>query len=212
MGNAKVIASAIVAAAVLLAVAEVGEASAAPSKLCKMSSNPCPAGSTWASGAVLKGTAPLKLAFPKSGWSNFECPSATIEVKTTATSGEPLPGELTSLALKGECKFGNGGGACGLSVANLPWSTGMAAVAGGNGSLTWSAGKSGAAPGLTLECTVIKCPYSNPTGTSSFTGGTAPVLSGAVPMNTLARGCPNEAVVEFEFVLNEAFFPVFLTH
>ena len=76
-------------------------AQAAPTKFCKVNESSCLATEShvYGSGTVLKAAtavgAPAKITVPKLG--EVEC-AASFEGKTTAESGEPLPGEISAFS------------------------------------------------------------------------------------------------------------------
>jgi hypothetical protein len=81
---------------------------------------------------------------------NVKCPTSTAEGKTTAESGEPLPGEVTALSFSG-CKT-EGGTTCTVTTQNLPYAASLKATGEGNGTLTVTNPSVKVVCGFVLSC------------------------------------------------------------
>jgi hypothetical protein len=96
--------------------------------LCKEFANPCPAASVLPSGTSIEGTGELKFTFGIFG--TISCPESTVSTATSAETGNPLPGTMTSVTLVG-CK-----GCTSIKFTNLPYKTSIEPTTGGNGKET----------------------------------------------------------------------------
>lgn len=79
--------------AALAVAAFVGAGSASAITLCKANENPCSAGNRYPSGTTILGKS--STSFLENESLAVECEEATVEIKTTAESGSPLPAKLT---------------------------------------------------------------------------------------------------------------------
>jgi hypothetical protein len=186
-------------------------AEAAATKLCKANEAACSAGNTYASGTKIE-------AETKSGtatWSSVtqaaefvtnlgtvKC-DAHIKGETTAASGEPLPGKVTSWTFTGcsitvggvttACTVGGGTG----NANNLPYTSNIAASGSGNGTLNLTAGIGGN-PGLTIVCgAIINCTFSKVPATLDLTGG-APMVANlegpSLALGAAGSKCPSQTI------------------
>lgn len=159
----KTIGLATVAALLLLSFVGISSAFAAQSVLCKTSGPICMQSNAYPSGTTLKAS-PSSTIDPWVELAGTEgrilCGESTVEGKTTATSGEPLPGEISSWTL-GNCT--SGGTACTVSATvGMPASASLehTGSSGSNGRFT-IIGSEGKGIGWHIECEKvgISCNY-----------------------------------------------------
>lgn len=81
---------------------------------------------------------------------NIECSSSSLQGKTTAEAGKPLPLEVSTLSY-GECKTGSGG-SCTVSTVALPSSPSVEATAEDNGTLSLKGGETNFHCGFFINC------------------------------------------------------------
>jgi hypothetical protein len=142
---------AAIAALALTALAGISSAFANETVLCKTSASTCPVAERYSSGTSLKASS-SSLVF-ETGMGDIECAEPTLEGKSTAASGEPLPVEVTAWTLKGPCV--NYEEKCEVESENLPISASIAWSGGSNGTMT------GSEVGWHAECeSGLDCTYS----------------------------------------------------
>jgi hypothetical protein len=81
---------------------------------------------------------------------NVKCTTSAAEGKTTAESGEPLPGEITALSFSG-CKT-EAGLTCTVTTEKLPYAASVKATGEGNGTLAVKGGHVKVKCGFVLDC------------------------------------------------------------
>lgn len=179
--------------AALATMAFVGAGSASAVTLCKVNQNPCEAANQYPSGTEINaeletGTKAVLLT----NLATVECAGSKSAGKTTATSGSPLPGTITSLTFT-SCKTTAGVG-CTVTVLRLPYKVAVAATGGGNGTLTATSGGAGN-PGATVVCgLVLNCTFSTPSATLTIDGGEPTrLLAEGVELERSGSICPAEA-------------------
>ena len=186
-------------------------------KLCKANEIPCSTGvSIYPSGTVLRGAtaagSPALLKIPSLG--EVECASS-MQMMTTAESGEPLPAEVTALGWSG-CKVVGKEQTCTVETVSLPFGATVSATegGGGGGTIVVKAGAEGGEPGATVVCgTIVNCTYSNASSTLAYTGGaagTANMTATAVPLTGTGVKCGSGATWTAKYVLSEPS-PIFAT-
>jgi hypothetical protein len=101
-----------VAAVAAMALLGAGSAMANTStSLCKVSTNPCPAASQYASGTLVEGLAtnPVLLGTFFGLTGTVECEHSVVSGTTNAALGKPLTGTIKSIAFTGNCHSTFGG-------------------------------------------------------------------------------------------------------
>jgi hypothetical protein len=168
----------------------IGAGTASAVTACKVNTNPCPAGSEYVSGTIVKARllSPEK-AVLTTNLATVECSISESEGKSTATSGNPLPGTITNLTFK-ECKT-TGGVECTVTTVNLPYNAAIAASGAGNGTLTAKSGGKGN-PGATVVCaSVIKCTFTTASAVLGIEGGEPAMLQAEnIVLSQAGEICP----------------------
>jgi hypothetical protein len=183
MKHLKIIGLAVVAASALMALMGASSAFAGTTSLCKVSTEPCPAGSQYPAGTKLKGSTPAgepALLTTSKAIGTVECAS-TVEGETSEETAVGLKGKVTALTWA-NCVLN--GKACTVESVNLKNGVGTAtpyaarltteATAGaGNGGLYVTASTTGN-PGAKVVCgEVINCTYTTAEAKLSAFGGAA---------------------------------------
>jgi hypothetical protein len=183
--------------AVVAAMAFIGAGTASAVTACKVNTNPCPAGSEWTAGTAVKAelVAGTVAELVAEGTPSVNCSVSKSEGKSTATSGSPLPGEITNLTFE-KCATVGGLVPCTVTTVNLPYSAEITAneKVQGNGFLTVkSSGKGN--PGAAVVCgTVLNCTFTTAAAKLSITGGTSPKLDAeAIVLERSGSLCPTKA-------------------
>jgi hypothetical protein len=127
------------------------------------------------------------------------CTESSLGGKTTAKTGTPLPGEVTS-ASYGGCKLGATG--CTVSAVNLPYKASVEETGEGNGTFTLESG-GGGNPGAKAVCgALISCTGTAAKESLSVTGGGPAYMSAKEIALTLSGSiCPKEAKWSAEFAV-----------
>jgi hypothetical protein len=115
----KTLGFAAVAAITAMALLGAGSAMANTStSLCKVSTNPCPAASLYASGTLVEGLAtnPVLLGTFFGLTGTVECEHSVVAGKTESALGNPLVGKITSITFTGNC-HSSFGGSCTVTTA-----------------------------------------------------------------------------------------------
>lgn len=187
----KIMGLAAVAAMALMA---FGAGSASAVTLCKEAKSPCPEASRYTSGTAI--TASLKtktVATLTSSLGNVVCTESAVSGKTTATSGSPLPGTISSLSFK-SCTLGSS--SCTVTVENLPYAASVDASATvGNGTLT-TTGQAHVDCGSALNCIFKKAVA------LSVTGGNPALVTANTALELIKNEgfiCPSSATWDAEY-------------
>lgn len=188
----KTLGLAAVAVAAVMAFVGASSAVAAPTVLCKVAQLPCAEANRYPSGTAITGEAEGKAKLEginASGETELtvECNSKTT-VKTSAASGEPLPGSVTALS------FTSCNNTCSVTVNGLPYTASIAWTSGSNGTLTVK----NASATLTCAFGFVKCKVGTKEAKLTVDGGNpAKVLAAKVPMELEAQEagkCPAKAL------------------
>ncbi len=166
-----------------------GPACAAETKLCNANEAVCAAAHVYPSGTALSlataSGSPDKFA---TSITTITC-NVSLGAKTTAMSGSPLPGKISSLTFTG-CLAG-GMSPCTVTAANLPWNASLTATGSGSGTWVFSSGGTGN-PGRTMVCgSFVNCTETATTISGTFTGGTSGTANLAATSDPLSGGCGN---------------------
>lgn len=126
----KMLGTCVIAALATMAMVSAGSASA--TTLCKTSEDPCGAANRYPSGTKIgmELASGSKFILTAGGSAVLECSKSTLEAKTTAASGGPLPLQVTGLTFGlcfSECTS--------FSPVALPWEASMAGTGGGKATL-----------------------------------------------------------------------------
>jgi hypothetical protein len=126
--------------------------------LCKANQVPCEMANQYASGTSFT-SGSIDTLFVSETFS-VECQYSTLTDKTTAVSGNPLQGEITSLNFEGcvNASFG----ACTVTALDLPWKTELSRTTAPDGSLEVKRRTGGEEPRARVKCgllNAIKCVY-----------------------------------------------------
>lgn len=221
MRNLKILGLAVVAVTALMALGGTSSAFAANTKLCKENVTTCPTAQIYPSGTVLKGetkTTPTytetKAAELVTNLGTVLCDS-TVEGKTTAKEGAPLPGEITALTFT-NCSITVSGQttSCTVTTLHLPYPSSITATGSGNGTLT-AEKASPNSPGATVVCgSVINCTFEKTPVTLNVFGGEAMVAraeANAISLGHTGATCPLSAKLTGNWLLKEPS-PVFATN
>ncbi len=204
MGVARGIA--IAAALVLAMMFAATAAIAAPTGLCK--DVECRLLTLYPSGTTVKAAtnagSPATIAVGKLG--EVECGS-TVELKSTAVSGTPLPASVPSLGWSG-CKVVGSEQLCTVSSVSLPFGASLSATTSGNGTVSLESNGEGGDPGVSVACgSVISCTFSATSFPLSFTGGaagTAKLTASSVTLpNRTGSKCGSGATLTAGWVVSE---------
>jgi hypothetical protein len=201
----------------LAVVAVFATSSASAATLCKENANPCPEDKVYPTKEIIK--AALKAATtaflntPVNA-TDFKCAKLTWEGESlTDLSGEFSSGSITSVAFPGVPKCETNGVppvACGVvNEINLPFSMGLVATGGGNGTFTVASGGSGT-PGTEVVCAgSVDCIFSFKKAKVTVTGGaTATAKESITGLERAGKVCPKEAEWTAEYDLSPA--PLFV--
>ncbi len=177
--------------AALVTMALVGAGTASATTLCKTSEDPCGAANQYPSGTKIgmELASGSKFVLSANGTPVLECSKSTLEEKSTAASGSPLPLQVTGLTFGlcfSECTS--------FSPVALPWEASMAGAGGGKATLKVNK--------LTIKlsnCSILKisCTYAGENVEAPMSGNPLQTVFENEPL-ALTEGpmfCPKEATM-----------------
>jgi len=141
------------------------------SKLCKAKEGSC---EPYGLGSKISATLEeeVKFVLPYEGEELEPACRVSAISGVTTKDGAVLIGEITALSFK-EC----GGGLCTVTAQHLPYKFEVTPTTGGNGTMAWASGGTGA-PGFAIKCLgLAKCIYGATTMSFAITGGSPAKLS-----------------------------------
>jgi len=192
-----------VAALALVSLAGASSALAVKTVLCKSSGSNCASGNEYASGTSLKASSTnMKIAAGSLG--SLTCSEASLEGKTKAASGEPLPAEVTAWTFSGcvRHKLLGGTESCTTTTEHLPYSASIAyAESYNNGTMSFTG--SGGEAGWYILCgsgANINCTFGF--SSASVEGGNPAHLSFNQSLKKSGSNCPSEANLTATYTVN----------
>jgi len=161
------------ASLVLLVVMASPAAALNETVLCKVNEVPCKTTNQYPINSSFKAVA-TKPKFNLSGGApeyTVGCAEATLVNKITAVSGNPLPGEVNSMAFE-TCKEEPGGEACSVTMLQLPYKTEIERGTAPDGTMRLWRNEEGKDPRFRISCfgAKLKCTYGESPVTLSIHG------------------------------------------
>jgi hypothetical protein len=164
------------------------QAFAANTALCSSSGTSCSEANTYAAGTLLKASSTN--ATIKGGiFGDVSCKASSVEGKSGAATGEPLPLELTAFSLSSCTHYAE---SCTVSTEHLPYNGSVAYRAAGDGKGDLTLKGSGGEVGWHVTCPGVGCTFSfEPT--FSVQGGNPAQLADEQSMKFSGGFCPRVA-------------------